>query len=212
MSAFLGKIHYWLFNKILWFENLETDILKLAKEEGLNIENLKMQAEEKYGEKLPNKPLEELIDHNNIHGWLQNKIHSAEGRMAFYTRVILENNDISLGKIENIYKEQGIKAADEVKNKDQDIKNAQDIFTEVNNYILDGMPCDRVNEIIELSDEKVAWKRRICVHKELWEKEHVDVNVFYSLRNLWIEEFVNSLNNNFRYVFDENETFYIERI
>ena len=115
-------------------------------------------------------------------------------------------------KIENIYKEQGIKAADEVKNEEQDIKNAQDIFTEVNNYILDGMPCDRVNEFIELSDEKVTWKRRVCVHKETWEKEGVDVSIFYSLRNLWIEAFVKNLNNNFRYIFSEDETFSIERI
>ena len=28
MSLFLGKIHYWLFNKILWFENLEEEINK----------------------------------------------------------------------------------------------------------------------------------------------------------------------------------------
>ena len=28
MSLFLGKIHYWLFNKILWFENLEEEIIK----------------------------------------------------------------------------------------------------------------------------------------------------------------------------------------
>ena len=74
------------------------------------------------------------------------------------------------------------------------------------------MPCDRVNEIIELSDEKVTWKRRVCVHKETWGKEEVDVSIFYSLRNLWIEEFVKNLNNNFRYIFSEDETFSIERI
>ena len=34
MSLFLGKIHYWLFNKILWFEKLEDEIIDLAKKEG----------------------------------------------------------------------------------------------------------------------------------------------------------------------------------
>ena len=33
-----------------------------------------------------------------------------------------------------------------------------------------------------------------------------------SLRNLWIEEFVKNLNNNFRYIVNEDETFSIERI
>ena len=40
MSLFLGKIHYWLFNKILWFEKLENEIINLAKEENLNSEDL----------------------------------------------------------------------------------------------------------------------------------------------------------------------------
>ena len=32
MSLFLGKIHYWLFNKILWFEKLEDEIIEINKE------------------------------------------------------------------------------------------------------------------------------------------------------------------------------------
>ena len=40
MSLFLGKIHYWLFNKILWFEKLENEIINLAKEEGFEVEKI----------------------------------------------------------------------------------------------------------------------------------------------------------------------------
>ncbi|MDO7205534.1 hypothetical protein Q5M85_16905 [Paraclostridium bifermentans] len=43
MSLFLGKIHYWLFNKILWFEDLESEIINLAEAEGLDIEKLNKQ-------------------------------------------------------------------------------------------------------------------------------------------------------------------------
>ena len=78
MSLFLGKIHYWLFNKILWFEKLENEIINLAKEEGFEIEKISTDIQRQYGEILPDKPLEELIDTSNIHGWLQGKIHSAE--------------------------------------------------------------------------------------------------------------------------------------
>ena len=52
MSLYLGKIHYWLFNKIVWFEGLEEEIITLAKNEGLNIENLSKEINNKYGEKL----------------------------------------------------------------------------------------------------------------------------------------------------------------
>ena len=92
MSLFLGKIHYWLFNKVLWFEGLEGEIIKLAKDKGIDVEKLEAEINSKYGVKTPNKNLEDMIDTSNIHGWLQGKIHSAEGRMAAWTKVILENN------------------------------------------------------------------------------------------------------------------------
>ena len=103
MSLFLGKIHYWLFNKILWFENLEEKIIDLAKNEGLDIENLRKDIEERYGEKLPSKPLEELIDTSNIHNWLQSQIHSAEGRSAAWTKLLIEMSEENLKKLENKY-------------------------------------------------------------------------------------------------------------
>ncbi|MFZ2680191.1 MAG: hypothetical protein WAX72_06900, partial [Clostridium sp.] len=70
MSLFLGKIHFWLFNKVLWFEGLEDEIIKLAQEEGLNVEVLSAEINAKYGQKTENKNLEEIIDTSNIHGWL----------------------------------------------------------------------------------------------------------------------------------------------
>ena len=49
------------------------------------------------------------------------------------------------------------------------------------------MPCDRVNEVIIAEEDKVQWKRRICVHNDIWQKESIDVSIFYQLRNIWIK-------------------------
>lgn len=209
MSLFLGKIHYWLFNKILWFEGLEDKIIELAQKQGLNIDKLKEKINLKHGEKLPNKKLEEIIDTGNIHGWLQSKIHSSEGRMAMWTAAILDNDSNSLIKLEEIYKLQGLEAAKEVKSM-QSITNAKEIYNSINDYILDGMPCDRVNEVIILEDEIVQWKRRTCVHKDIWEKESLNVDIFYNLRDLWIKAFVNELNHNFEYKKGNEEIYSIE--
>lgn len=149
MSLFLGKIHYWLFNKIVWFENLEREIINLASSIGINVDEVKNEIENKYGEMLPDAPLEEMIDTGNIHGWLQEKIHSAEGRMAAWTRAIIVNDVNNIVKIQNIYISQGIKAANEVKSGSSAFNTAADIYSRINDYILDGMPCDRVDEIIE---------------------------------------------------------------
>lgn len=211
MSLYLGKIHYWLFNKILWFEGLENEIVKVAKSEGLNIDKLSKEINEKFGEKLPNKPLEEIIDHGNIHGWLQGKIHSAEGRIATWTSKILKNDKDSITKIEKVYIDQGIKAGKETLNQNIDLSDASKIYNKINDYILDGMPCDRVNEIITSTENRVEWKKRLCIHKDIWNNVGVDVSLFYELRNLWIKSFVNTVNNDFVCKEEENGVKVIER-
>lgn len=199
MSLFLGKIHYWLFNKVLWFEGLEGEIIKLAKDKGIDVEKLEAEINSKYGVKTHNKNLEDMIDTSNIHGWLQGKIHSAEGRMAAWTKVILENNQDYILDMRKVYENQGVNAANEAKESLENI-NAETIFNSMNDYILDGMPCDRVNEVIDSSEESIMWKRRVCVHKNIWENEGILVDVFYELREHWINAFVNTMNNDYEYV------------
>lgn len=199
MSLFLGKIHYWLFNKVLWFEGLEGEIIKLAKDKGIDVEKLEAEINSKYGVKTPNKNLEDMIDTSNIHGWLQGKIHSAEGRMAAWTKVILENNQDYILDMRKVYENQGVNDANEAKESLENI-NAETIFNSMNDYILDGMPCDRVNEVIDSSEESIMWKRRVCVHKNIWENEGILVDVFYELREHWINAFVNTMNNDYEYV------------
>lgn len=199
MSLFLGKIHYWLFNKVLWFEGLEGEIIKLAKDKGIDVEKLEAEINSKYGVKTPNKNLEDMIDTSNIHGWLQGKIHSDEGRMAAWTKVILENNQDYILDMRKVYENQGVNAANEAKESLENI-NAETIFNSMNDYILDGMPCDRVNEVIDSSEESIMWKRRVCVHKNIWENEGILVDVFYELREHWINAFVNTMNNDYEYV------------
>lgn len=211
MSLYLGKIHYWLFNKILWFEKLEKEIITLAKVEGLDIDNLSKEINKKHGEPTPDLPLEEMIDTSNIHGWLQGKIHSAEGRMAAWTTKLINNNKDVTSKLEELYTTQGVKAAKEVKEKGIELENAVDIFNSVNDYILDGMPCDRVNEVTKSEEDIVEWVRRLCVHKDIWNKEQGDVDYFYQLRSLWIKAFVSEVNPNFEYIEKEDEVKVITR-
>lgn len=198
MSLYLGKIHYWLFNKILWLQNLEENIVQSAQSHGLDVETAKAKITEKYGEELKNKNLDEIIDLNNIHGWLQNTIHTSEGRLAAWVGFILENDSDAMNNLKLVFEESGVVAANEAKLTAQ-YSTALDIYNCLTNYILDGMPCDRVNVVTVSEENLVSWERRLCVHKEVWEKENVDVNVFYDLRKSWIETFVKTLNSSFEY-------------
>lgn len=204
MSLFLGKIHYWLFNKILWFEKLENEIINLAKEEGFEVEKISADIQSQYGEILPDKPLEELIDTSNIHGWLQGKIHSAERRMAAWTKLLIDADEKNYQKLDEVYKAQGILAAKEIKAEGKLPSTPEELFNCMNDYILDGMPCDRVNEVVANDEQHIAWEQRICVHKDIWNEVGCDVNYFYELRNTWIKSFISELNSKFEYLIDEN--------
>ena len=212
MSLFLGKIHYWLYNKIKWFEGIEDELLLLAEKENIDVQLLKNNLDAKYGERLEDKPLEDLIDTSNIHGWLQGRINIAEGRVAMITHEIIEKSEECLTKIYEVYKSQGIKVAKEVKAEKGTINDAGEIYNSINDYILDGMPCDRVNEVISSDNDSITWKRTIDVHEQLFHSERVDVKSFYNMRDEWIKAFVTELNNEFQYVKDSETVMVIRRV
>ncbi len=209
MSLFLGKIHFWLFDKIRWFENIELEVLELAKEHNMPVDKWVNYTSENFGEITPNKPLDNLIDEGNIHGWLESRIQSAERRGAYYITEMIKIEPSIKEEIGKIYSENGVLNADECKLQKEEW-NAQDIYTNINNYILDGMPCDRINEIIVNSEEKVSWRMREDLHKRFWDEVSGDVEVFHYLRSLWIKAFVNELNSRFKFVQLKNREFSIE--
>ncbi|MGL5152383.1 MAG: hypothetical protein ACRC7N_17640 [Clostridium sp.] len=210
MSLFLGKIHYWLFNKIEWFESLENEVIELSNKNNIHSDELENLLEEKYHKPLPKKDLKDLIDEGNIHGWLQDKIHKAEGRMAWRTKFFLDNCEDGLERLKDLYSNQGRIASAEGKEKLVEV-TPESLYNLLNDYILDGMPCDRANEVVSNTSNEITWKRRICVHKESWEKEGVDVTIFYDLRNEWIKSFIDNISKDYKFTKIDNTTFKIER-
>lgn len=209
MSLFLGKVHYLLFNKILWFQDLEDEIVEFAKNENLNVKEISDRVNVSYGNKITNRNLEEIIDTENIHQWLQNRINASEGRLACWIKEILINCNNSFEKLELIFKGKGINDGKIILST-KDIKNAKDIYIAMNDFILDGMPCDKVNSILILEDDLIQWKRAFCSHENIWSKENIDVDVFYNFRKLWVESFVNEVNNNYEY-FENYDIFEIKK-
>ena len=215
MSLYLGKIHYWLFNKIVWFEGLEKEIEKVITAEGLPLNEWKEEIYSKYGEPTENKPLEEMIDTSNIHGWLQSKITSAEGRhAAFVTRGFEKLGEKFLNLVKEVYRAQGVNAAKEYLETGEGVDSPGEIFTALNNYILDGMPCDRANEILENLENKLSWETTTDVHGNYWRKENGDVQWFYDVRDYWIKSFVENLNKKFSFkkINDNIREIYIKEV
>jgi len=200
MSRFLAPIHSWLFNKVKLHEGLEMDLVERFKSQyGDEIEKIVKDNIEKYGDILPNQPLEEIIDTNNIHGWLQNRISIAETRQAAILGDLFNKyngNGIMLAK--SVYEENGIKCGQDAQS-NNDVDTAPDIYKTLNNYILDGMPCDNVNSVTKSEDDYLEYKQSHCLHIGYWKNVGVSSDVMYDLRTTWIGAFVSSANPQYKY-------------
>ena len=202
MSAFLGPIHYWVYNKILVGENIQKQVLDFAKNKGIDIDSIKSKAYEKYGE--PDySNLEDVIDEGNIHGWLQGRIDSLEYRLASIVTDILKEN-IKIEEIKEVFKSNGKEVFENIEDKSL---SADGLFKVIFDNLVEGMPCDRVNLVEEESDEKVVWITTTCVHKRFWDAVGGDVNNYYILKDGWIEGFVSSSPKNFVYEREDNKNY-----
>ncbi|CUN42888.1 Uncharacterised protein [Sarcina ventriculi] len=202
MSAFLGPIHYWVYNKILVGENIQKEVLEFAKNRGINVDSIKSKAYEKYGE--PDySNLEDVIDEGNIHGWLQGRIDSLEYRLASIVTDILKEN-IKIEEIKEVFKSNGKEVFENIEDKSL---SADGLFKVIFDNLVEGMPCDRVNLVEEESDEKVVWITTTCVHKRFWDAVGGDVNNYYILKDGWIEGFVSSSPKNFVYEREDNKNY-----
>lgn len=135
MSAFLGPIHFWLYNKIQFQENLIDELVAYVTAKGWSDKVDQYVSTDR-------RKLDEVIDEANIHGWLQSRIHDAEGR---YAALVLDAAGDDAEKFDALKEaardfgaKQGLQAA-----------TAPEAFHRLDDLLLDGMPCDQVNRVRE---------------------------------------------------------------
>jgi len=118
MSKTLGPIHYNMYEKIK-FQDVITSFLMDGQTEIID-------------KKIPpvsNEPLEKIIDQDNIHGYLASKIDIVENRLSMALN-LSENPEKKLYNL-------GQKMSD-----NKNFNSYEEVFSDLNMYLLDGMPCD----------------------------------------------------------------------
>ena len=170
MSAFLGPIHFWLYNKIQFQENLIDELVAYVTAKGWSDKVDQYVSTDR-------RKLDEVIDEANIHGWLQSRIHDAEGR---YAALVLDAAGDDAEKFDALKEaardfgaKQGLQAA-----------TAPEAFHRLDDLLLDGMPCDQVNRVRESDDARIAWDRTMDLHSEFWQG-HGDR--YYALRQALVD-------------------------
>lgn len=196
MSKFLAPIHTWLFNKIVLLETIEKKIVEnfdAPEDVAFFNENCLT-----IGGFIPDLPLEDLIDQSNIHGWLQQRINIAEVRQAAFVHYLIEKDKNNLEIINNVYYKVGSALGEQAKD---GLTGPGEIFKALNDVLLEGMPCDRVNSIVEQTPDKLVWNTLLCVHKNNWESQDVNVENYYEFRASFIKGFVEGVNQDFTYIY-----------
>jgi len=188
MSAFLGPIHYWLYNKIKLQEDLVDAVVVLAQEEGIT--ELSDTLAMKYG-KFDRSPLETIIDEGNIHGWLQDKVSRAEYKLAEGVTTLLNKDANVLGRLEAIFYEAGEEKASELLQ--QEDLSLLVVYKAISDSLLDGMPCDRAVALVKQEEDEIVWQTVHCVHEYYWNEVEGNVENYYKLRAAYLSGFAHAL-------------------
>ena len=118
MSNNLGPIHYMMYDKIKFQDKITKYLLDNDTSEI-----------DKVIKPVEDKPLDELIDQSNIHGWLDSKIDVVEKRLNYAL------------KMANNPKERMFDFGKEIGSK-KNFLDFENVFRDLNLHLLDGMPCD----------------------------------------------------------------------
>lgn len=207
MSAFLGKIHYWLYDKIKLHEKLIENIVELAEKNDYKTESLINESYSKYGYPVTGS-LENEIEHSNIHGWLQERIISVESRLAYVVTELLKNNAVKKEEVSDIFYKNGI---DTINKLGINEGTPENFFNLIFDHMLEGMPCDRANEVTDSNEDLITWETTIDLHREYWDAVGGDFNNYHYFRTSWINGFLAGSGTGYVYTRTENGTNTIRR-
>lgn len=197
MSSAVKEIHQWLYNKIILVEKIEREIEEWVDSQGLPSKEITAEIRKRYGRPTEAKPLHKIAKQGDIHLWLYEQVKSAELRQAALITEVLKIKPEYKDELVRIYARSGENEAKEF----QGVlpKNPEELYIVLNDFLLDGMPTDRVNQILSGSENVLVWRTALDVHKEYWDEVKGDVNHLYDLRDAWIKAFVATLTPDLTY-------------
>lgn len=206
MSAFLGHIHYWLYKKIQLLVERENLILEKTRNVIDDLaDELHAISVDTYGAPInPAVPLADIIDHDNIHGWLANQINIASVREAAFIKDMLDTNSgdkgvLVIAAILDAFATQGHAAGVVAKNELKDL-SAPNIYNALQNFYVNGMPCDGGDTIVENTVNTFTWVGDHRLQSPYWRTAGVAPQFMQLAYKTWFESFVKAIDPNFEFI------------
>ena len=185
MKEKLAPIHFVQHNRIKIQENLETFLTDL-----FNLQKIDEKSIATHGPRTSDEALETQIDHDNIHGWLESHLVTNEKRLSVLSKEIIKENDENALSL--AHAEYGKRLAESLNEKIH-FSNGQELFGYLDAVLLDGMPCDKINSMVEASDDHLVWQSAKDVHFKYYEEQKLPKDLFLDLRRSFLSSFLHAL-------------------
>lgn len=208
MSLTLGKIHYWLYDKIHVSISLEALLATKSTEAfGDLAEELYDTACEMYGPPLADQqPLEEIIDHQHIHNWLQHQIALTEIRLATFIKDLTDCMGISaIELINQTFYTHGVTCGQAALKQTSQI-TPEIIYNTMQNYYINGMPCDSGDVITESKPTSFSWVNTHEHQITNWKKSGISIAIMMQAYQSWFKGFVFGMNERAAFSTDATKT------
>lgn len=202
MSAFLGPIHHWLFKKIKVVESRRNRFLQALKEKyGEDFAGQAEELEKDYGPMLEGQSLEDLVGDKPIHGMMQSLVHKVEtGEGKLVAAAIDKYNgdafNLFIEEADKYGKEVGAEAARE---KDLSGVTPEEIYKVLDNYLLEGLPCDNTVTLVPKSEKSLMFQHNGCLHRKNWESAGAPIMEMCCFTNAWVGGFIQALRPGMEY-------------
>lgn len=207
MSDSLANIHYWLFNKIKIVNSRENLIMQKFPEHADLVESIREMTNQSIGAVSFNQELEQMIDHSNIHQWLQRQINLVETREAYVVKELVH----MIGRevrdaIEETFKNDGFCYGKEAVTFSKGVTTAPELYQTLNDYYLNGMPCDQCDIVKQISPNIMIWEKERWQQQENWQRAGAEQSLMEELYLVWLQAFITGANASFTLEFSKQDT------
>ncbi|MBI3794178.1 MAG: L-2-amino-thiazoline-4-carboxylic acid hydrolase [Nitrospinae bacterium] len=189
MSAFLGSIHYMMFNKIKIAADRNRFVISAFKaKHGAAVDEAAKSA-------LPNGPvgfgdqkLDEILGDNPIHQFLQGLIDTVEvAEGALVTAFLYRFPDDAEQLLEKAFFDHGLETAKKFVNGVANNSPLSAFQNIVGANYLEGMPCDQVSSYRSSNKNAVEVTHSDCLHKAKWDEAGAPAHIMCKLLDKWVE-------------------------
>lgn len=177
MNVALTPIHFIMYEKILFLNGFVEKYKVIAKQNDVELSRLNEFL------KIEKAPLDDIIDLENVHLWIEERVNAVEGQLAYVVSEILKKDSKLMIEI--------LKYAYRTGREENFTGNADDAFKLIFSKFFDGMPCDGAMTLVESKKDFAKFIIIKNTHEHFW-KYGVDAEIYWEIRNKYIKGFLSS--------------------